>query len=215
MDYKTWCGDEILYSMNNLQLSTLMYYYDKSVADSFRSVLPIDNFVRDVVNRIDVSSQNTFIVNTKQEVNKREPGHWLFVQVGPSSSGGGGDLEVIYFDSFAKPSEFYGVDFQETLVGLCVGGQIQTSPFRVQSNRSNLCGVYCLFVAYNLKLYANNLSTLISSVFRPDALLHNDEKLLDWVATQPFHYIFKSACAKEKEMCVSYAKLFGEQEEEH
>jgi hypothetical protein len=56
------------------------------------------------------------------------------------------DTSVQFFDSFGMPIEFYGKDFCEFAAEN--GKKLTFSKFQYQSNSSNLCGAYCLYVLY-------------------------------------------------------------------
>ena len=214
--------------MNNLQLTNILLGFDKSMAKNFCGVIPIDAFVRMASEWLDLSTPNTFIVNaTRIHGNanwRRETGHWLFVQIGPpthvagKSSGDGqewgarGGIKVLYFDSYARDIDFYGRDFSDLLRGIATDS-IEPAPFKVQSSKSRLCGLFCVLVAFNINSFDHNLTALVKHFFKRSAdeleLEKNDDILLEWVLKQSFSMLFKKVCATSTEdHCISFNDLF-------
>ena len=198
--------------MNNLQLTDIMLnHVDDSVQRAFRGVITMDVFVSQITSLLDASSINIFILNTKRSTDQdidTARGHWLLVMVQPWRSGREEGYDVIYFDSYAKPSRLYGSDFSTVLQAL-TAGPIQISPYRIQSDESRLCGLYCIYVATNLHRYNFKLSHLIRDIFIRMPLEDNDKLLFKWMTTQPFSHLFDPNCTSEGSMCIKYSELFG------
>lgn len=117
---------------------------------------------------VPIGSTNCFIiVNTAPSTYKGE--HWvLFFKNGAT---------VIFFDSLANDLHFYGACLENAFKKFSNVDSPELSKIRFQSYDSNVCGIYCIYVARELckNKSINNIQKSFSS-----NLLENDCKIIKW-----------------------------------
>lgn len=136
---------------------------------------------------LNLSTENLFVVNVAAEP-RHNLSHWVLVYVSSDDKRSTDTYTVSYFDSFAKSSRVYGADFDNALSSLAsyARSDVVQSPFRVQSDDSNVCGIYCIFVARALILERNKylpdklLPTIVDQRFDRTNLLRNDKYVFRW-----------------------------------
>ena len=186
--------------MNSVQLNAIMMNYsDTATSQAYKGVFPVDKFVENVGVLVNgsASDKSIFFINTEPSNSTRSMGHWVMVQIGP------GD-KAIFFDSFNKHPSFYNTSLWNVLQEL---SSVESAPYRVQSDTSHLCGLYCVYVAQNLESYGNNLEHIIRQNFSPTSLTANDASLIDWVSFTEIGHLFRDRCAKKDSECISYSDL--------
>jgi hypothetical protein len=86
-----------------------------------------------------ISNKPTFIIANSDPAHMNGE-HWISFYIYKAK----GEME--YFDSFAKPPEYYNKQFSNFLKKHC---ETYTKNTKVlQSNNTNLCGGYCIFYLY-------------------------------------------------------------------
>lgn len=151
--------------MNTEQINKILGSVDKSIAPYFRGTYSSDK-LHLAKSFIDYNKPNVICCNTASSHEKW--GHWLLIYV---SAG-----EVLFVDSFAKTPSFYGEDIGHFVDQL---GVYKTSPFRLQSELSVVCGAYvCYFAHYLVKGYSLNA---VYNNFSPKTYINNDISILKWL----------------------------------
>lgn len=187
--------------MNAAQITKLLSGYDKGVRDAFRCVCPMDEFLETAIDTIDWSSENIFVVNNQGSREKGE--HWVLIKIYPHAIEKN-VMNIVFFDSFAFDVSYYSLKLPE-LLQIISDGMIQSVPYKIQDVNSKLCGLYCVFIAYRLSAYDNDLLMLIKNDFSEINLHENDLKLIRWARRQPFHTYLHENCVQNE--CMSFSDL--------
>lgn len=184
--------------MNAELINKICFEFDDTIAEYYRGTFNFANFLENGINFCDFQTLNIFIVNTQTG----PPGkHWILFLFNPKFN------QLCYFDSFAKPLEFYGKNLQSLLDSISIDFElpIRTSSYRIQGN-SAICGLYCIYVAHFLAS-GNRLDHIIAK-FSSTKLDENDENLIEWFENQPYSEIIQANCA-DKTDCITYDQLNG------
>lgn len=125
-------------------------------------------FSCDKVSGEQLGKQYIIVVNTVSSENTGE--HWvLFYQPNKHN--------IIWFDSLANKFESYSTCFTKIFHKLTKNKQIIKNEQALQSDSSNLCGVYCIYFAIHLAL-GKDINTIIGKFSRNK--LKNDQLICNW-----------------------------------
>ena len=183
--------------MNNAQISNILLNHSPSeVSLAYRGTMHMDTFLRECKERIQAWEPNLFIINTEMSTSK-QLGHWLLVQI---------ELKrVLFFDSYGKNPHYYSEEFN-TLLHQVGTGVLEVAPFKIQSSSSKLCGMFCLFIAFNC-IDERNVEELIKRYFSPEDFIRNEHFLMDWARSSSFSHLLRSACPISDSECIEYGRL--------
>lgn len=91
--------------------------------------------------QLDQINNDSFFIICNNEPKDKAGQHWLALLKFPSTN------EILFFDSFAMPIEFYGNHFCSFVKKHAKS--LRYSEYQYQSDSSNVCGGYCLYVLIN------------------------------------------------------------------
>lgn len=186
--------------MNAGQLNYLCLK-DPEISDFFQGVYALDEFLNVALENFDVNSVN-FCIHNVQKSN-RLGSHWILYFFDLLNK------RICWFDTFAKSPDFYSTDLKNYLLDISAKVVIDTSfcPFQVQSGKSKLCGLYCIFVARQLIAGGfENLNSIVNHFFDSSDPQENDRKLLRWFKDKYGLKVLKN-CGEED--CHNFDKLFN------
>ena len=175
--------------MNTQDMISICSDYDTVIKPNFRGVYACDAFISEWRKNL-ITPLNLFIVNTR---NIQDPGlHWILYGIGVD--------KTWFFDSFCQHPRVYGLDVVPPL------DTVILAPFRVQSDISYLCGLYCIYVAHQLSL-GKSLSTALHP-FSFENLIQNDSDLINWFRNTSYRWLFQAHCSTLGDPhCISYTEL--------
>lgn len=191
-------------------LERVMGEKDEDIAPWFRGVFSLDEFIEYSANLIQYEDKNVFVFNSEPVAVVE--GHWLLMYFDGTDPD---NKYLCFFDSFARPPSFYDVNLQkyfDNLTYALTERPLVESPYQVQSDRSNVCGLYVTFVARGLlsrKYIGGRLPALIEENFSSRNLRENDLKVLNWFDRQRYGEFVKKHCASND--CVSLETLLERQ----
>ena len=188
--------------MDGLQLREILSKYGSQyISNAFRGVMWVDTFIAQAKDRVYPGVLNAFIVNTlTAAAPPKLLGHWLYIEIGPYDHANK-RMRVLYFDSYGEPPQYYSAALGDFLLQYGEG-VLDFSPLRIQSDLTRLCGMYCIFVAFNLR-HRQRLSDLIAEEFGGGDLVENDRKLLNWVQTTSFAHLLQNKCPQTASHCIT------------
>jgi len=187
--------------MNTEQISLICEDLDSRIKVYYRGTFALDNLLSEAETYLDISKDNIFIFNSQPS---KYPGlHWLLLYISKHGE------TLTFFDSFAKPPEFYSQQLAYLINGLSanVKGPLRLAQFRIQSD-SRLCGVYCIFVAHQLAI-GERLEVALER-FSPVNLRENDQRVLHWFTQQPYGFLLSPDCKGSNNTCLSYSELLND-----
>ncbi len=182
--------------MNTSQLDFVCYNLDRAIKPYFCGTYSLDGLLTQLKYSLKSSQQNLAIFNI--EPSSKKGLHWLLLSLK--------NKELIVFDSFGKHPSFYSQNLANFLATLSGGEPPKLAPFRLQSDFSRLCGVYCIYVAHHLGAGAKFES--LFSKFSQINLSENDLRVLRWFSEQPYGNILKEDC-NCGEYCITYSDLLN------
>ncbi len=175
--------------MNAGQIEFIASDLDTVIKPYFKGVFALDNFIAYAQEFMNLENKNVFIFNS-QPVDEAGD-HWLLATFGP------GQGNVVFFDSFANPPDFYS-----SALGKFLGDDITTSPFRIQGD-SRICGLYCILIARVL-CSGGNAPAFIEQKFSSYNLTDNDESVIAWISTTEYGDILRETCRSDLQPCLNY-----------
>jgi hypothetical protein len=123
---------------------------DEKISQFFRGCVPIDLFIDEAHLYKDPNSANFWIVYSSP-VSSRELGHFfmfgcknIILRKGENISP---DSGTWYCDSYSLKPGHYSARLESTFANLSTYGSYQSVPFQLQSNNSNVCGLYSMLFA--------------------------------------------------------------------
>lgn len=186
--------------MNSRQLTSYLRC-NVSTSPFFRGVFAVDEVLaalRGDRTKVDEEDRARFyIVNT--DVATKRGRHWILLFVNPRT-------RCIYFlDSYAQNPSEYGVIMKDVATTMRDQHPMYTYfelPFCIQSNVSALCGLYCIYFAYQL---CRNVSfNDMCAQFSPSDRRNNDKKLLHWYRKQHIHFHSRAIITSRANPIVKY-----------
>lgn len=164
--------------MNEDMIDQILGGWEKSTKELYRGVFDPKEFAAQVQNYLNPSKGNIFVINVTLGEKKFNGGHWVLVYFDGDPRK---DINLFYFDSFSRKASAYSETFDETLTDLTSYSQnsLASSPYRVQGNTSQVCGIYCIFMALQLIKHQNilpekRMSQIVRKYFSPRDYTAND-----------------------------------------
>lgn len=145
-------------------------FSDKQIKKFFRGVFAKNIFESSFSNYCMPNEYNIFIVNSQDVDNTAPHSHWLLFLISNTKN--------IYFDSYGKDLSFYNFQLPNF--------NWETADFRCQSSDSNLCGAYCIFMAYWLSL-GKSLRYILNKYFCKDQLRLNDRFIIHFIKFKGYY----------------------------
>lgn len=153
--------------MNGSFIDTICSTYEIKIQNIFRGVFAKNVFEDTYTEYCNDPKPNLCIVNSEKDNDIGS--HWLLFLVSKDKH--------VFFDSYAYPLDHYNFKLPKT--------NWETTPFRVQHLGSNICGLYCIFVAFWLSLN-KNLTPIILKHFSHDDLKQNDKYIIQFIKSRPY-----------------------------
>ena len=142
--------------------------------------------------QIDISKQKpvkpiVFIANILPSDSKISMGHWVCMYLDINTR------HLFFFDSFALSPDFYSPYFINFIVKHKVR-EVYTSLYRIQSDFSLTCGLYCIMFVHKVsRLGLNSTLLYLNNVFSKVTLKLNDRLVLSYAR----HYLpMKQPCVR-------------------
>lgn len=112
--------------------------------------------------------RNCYIVNT-DPISKAGQ-HWVLIYYTPNNT-------CYYFDSYGSHNRIE-IDISNFISINCL--KLFRNKYRFQSDSSQLCGIYCLYVLYAMLCYNHSFSYIVHNNFNFNNWLSNDMLLTMW-----------------------------------
>lgn len=173
--------------MNGATIAKVLGEYEEETKPYWRGLFFAKNVDDEIAEFLNLSTENIFVINVVSEP-RQKMSHWVLLYVSSDDKRSTDTYTVSYFDSFAKPPHVYGTDLDNALSSLAsyARSDVVQSPFRVQSDDSEVCGIYCIFVARALIVERENylphqlLPRVVEKYFKRDNQLRNDKSVYRW-----------------------------------
>ncbi len=178
--------------MNSSQIDFICSKLDPVIRPYFRGVFSLDNLILYGDEYLNLEEINVIIFNSQPS--DSEGAHWLLLVI---SSGW---QNVVFFNSFANPPEFYSIALAKFM-----GEGVVVSPYRVQGD-SIICALYCILVAHFLSK-GKDLDPFIRRSFSPYNLSDNDNSVIEWASEREYGGLLKETCLSELEPCLNYEQV--------
>ena len=158
--------------MDGLTINSICTELDSVIKPNFRGTYGRDTFISEWKHNL-VGNLNLFFINS--EVIYKQGIHWVLYAFRK-------DGKIYFYDSIAQQPGFYGLD-------LFPEHPLITAPYRVQSSYSNLCSVYCIYIARKLSEGSSLLGSF--NIFNQENLIQNDNNLIHWFENTNYGRLFE------------------------
>lgn len=152
--------------MNASELDLICSVYENKIKNYFRGVFSKTEFENHYLNYCIPDMLNIFIVNSQNDYGA----HWLLFSVNKSGKN-------IFFDSFGKTPDYYNFKIAEK--------NWEMLNFRCQSLDSQICGLYCIFVAFWICM-DKTLNHIAVKFLSKEDLKQNDALIIQFIKNK--HY---------------------------